>query len=219
MTMSQRTLLQFSLRSLLVITSAVAVLCAIFAPLVHGLRPAQQLKLAVFLAGTTLVAAVFLVALCYGRWKIEQRSGKLLLRARIRRRKWQHVGGALFAVLALSCWFAMLVDVVSSKGTTAWRLLLTGQPIIFIYSIVSYFVVTWWWGLDSRAIEAREKGLILGGRRFLPWSKIKSHRWGGASPYRLTLQLHQVVVNLQVGPRDKEPLDSLLNERIGDFTE
>jgi hypothetical protein len=208
---SQRTVVQFRLRSLFVATLVVAVLSAIAAPWVRRLQPWQQARLGVFLGVTLLLASVFVINLCCRRRSVERQSGKLLFRTAIRGRVWYHLAigvGVLFIVVG---WGLCLVDVLLSQDAADWWRWFY-QPAIYAQWGAAYAVFVLWWKLDPTTIEAREKGLILRGRNFLPWERIQSFRWGGPIPFHLTLQLHRRVVNLHVNPRNKQRLDQLLHE-------
>ena len=203
--------MQFRLRSLFVATLVVAVLSALAAPWMRRLQPWQQARLAVFLAVTLLFASVFVVDLCHSRRKIERQSGKLLFRTAIRGRIWYHLAIGVGALFVIAFWGLCLVDVLLSQDTADWWKWLC-QPAIYAQWGATYAVFVLWWRFDPTTIEAREKGLILRGRNFLPWERMQSFRWGGPSPSHLTLQLHQRVVNLHVTPRDRDRLDQLLHE-------
>ena len=65
----------------------------------------------------------------------------------------------------------------------------------------------------------REKGLILSGVQFLPWTSIKSHRWGGASSFQLNLQLDKWLTSVLVNEDEKEKLNDILNVKLSDPNE
>jgi len=199
--LSDRTIMQVSLRSLLLITSAIALLSLAVAPWVRGLELDARSRLAVYLILCTIVAAVSLVSLCGSRWRTERQSGKLLVRVRTRRRWWKHLGAiAMFAAL-LSFGEQRLSTGFQADGWKAWLVLLL-FPAIFVQSIVSYVVVTWWWRLDSKTIEARELGLVVGGTRFVPWRDVNRHR--------LILHIRKKFERFRIDPDDKEELDKIL---------
>lgn len=89
------------------------------------------------------------------------------------------------------------------------------MPVIWIQMVVYYVVYRWWWRIDPRTIEAREKGLILRSRGVILWKDIKRHHWKGSDPLCLVLQLQNAVIDLRLLPRDKEAFDRLLDEMCG----
>ena len=213
-TATDDTKLQFRLRSLFWGTLAVAVACAIAAPWLRRLEIDRQLRLGLLTASTLVFVTAFLVLLCYNRWKVERQSGKLLLRAAVRHRFWYHAGCIALLAFWLLSWGMQAWKLLAAK-TFSYADLLNGQPILVIYLCLSYVIVVVWWRLDPTAIEAREQGLILGGKQFVPWSNIQNHRWGGAKPSNLTLQLPRYVMNLRVAPADQARLDTVLAKHVG----
>jgi len=214
---SDRTVLQYSLRSLLVATAVVAVLSAIAAPFVRRLNPEQQLKLGLILAFNLLLAGLYFAFLCHNRWKVEKQGGRLLLRVHPLRDDEgfsYHARQAFVAAILLWTCHTELGQTLNAKGISPSQMAWTSFPI-FVFSLIAVdYLVVMWWGRPPRTMEIRENAVYMNGVAFMPWSRVRAYRWG-VDPFRLTLQLRYWVVNVDVQPGDKVRLNRLLAERVG----
>ena len=199
-----RTVLQFSLRSILATATILSVLLAAFVPLLR----AQPQPFRGHLLWGILISTAFAVAglggLCRRRWWIETRGGKLLLRPK-RSNLWiEYLPCILMVVifgglLVGACVLTMPVirnisrlDQVSGLPPNGFVML-----VMFISAFAPlmlglvYAITLFWWQVTPMTLEIRESGVGIGGLKFFPWSVITSCQWmDGKHAAILTLWCH-----------------------------
>ncbi len=200
---------QFRLRHLLAIMALVAVALAALAPafrkLSHAGQVAAGLRSLLFFAAVIGLVAWILIR----RARLERAAGPPIQRferARSRILSWLIAG-------ILLTWYALTVSTDELRPHVGGDFF-PGSPYILFFAI-NYLVVRLWWRIDPAGIEARQRGLILGGRQLLAWGEINRYTWTGVPPRQLNLFLKQrTVLNLKVDPASAAPLGGILDAHL-----
>lgn len=212
-----RTVLQFRLRSLFVATLVVAILSALVAPWVRDFTREQWGRLGALVGAALLFPSIYLGILIVRRWKVERKGGRLLLRTSVMPgQMWLRTAYPLVFLIGFTAFFFLVArNWVLKPGDLAWSFV----PVLAFASLgnagLSHLLLLSCTQLDSAPLEVREHGLILAAFRFVPWEMVCDHRWEGRRFSQLLLHLRHEVVALQIGRRDRAPLDRLLHEMEG----
>jgi hypothetical protein len=192
----RQTIMQYSLRGMLLATLGVAVLCAVIIPLLKYLNlDAADLR---WRLGWTAAGAVSTVVFrCVMRYKIEHKCGALLAVITSQSkssRRWAiaagFIGGAALVFLGLY------------EGSSSPA----GDPIsmnsLFGGCFLASAFLSLWWKEIAHACELCEHGVVADSMRLLPWSSFRGYR--RAYDNSLQLLLKHDFFTLRVPP-DQEP--------------
>jgi hypothetical protein len=199
-----RTVLQFSLRSILAAATILSVLLAVFVPLLRAQPPTFRGHLLWGILISTALAVVGLGVLCRRRWRIEIRGGRLLLRPK-RLNLWiEYLPCALMVVIFGGFLVGACVMAIPTIKNMSRLDQVPGLPpmgfvmlVMFISAFAPlmlglvYAITLSWWQVTPMTLEIRENGVGIGGLRFLPWSAITGCQWmDGKHAAILTLWCH-----------------------------
>ncbi len=187
-----KTVLQFSLRSVLGMTAILSVLLAVFVPLIQAQPPALRRYLVWGILIYATLAGVGFVVLCLRRRRIETRGGGLLFRPE-RLPLWlEYLPSAIIAVVCAGFLVGGCVFMLSllKEGLRMEQELRrpVGLGIEFIFACMGihwvvpmlglvYVTTLSWWRFGMTTLEIRENGVGVGGVRFFPWSAIDRCQW------------------------------------------
>jgi hypothetical protein len=182
----QSTDVRFSLRSLLILMSVVALLSAAIGPYFRGMDPSKQVRVASLWGVCFLFAATQLGRLARRRYLLEKAAGNKLVELRPGGRYLQRAqpwlvypAGGLLIAFGLLWQFldSQLISLPSNNFATLqnWYRYLF---LLFLYgwlsgTFIARGVATIWW---NRTIQLREHG-VLHGVRLLRWNHITDCRW------------------------------------------
>ena len=173
---------QFSIRGLLIVTTAAAVILASTMPWFRQLGPQYQLRAVLYLL---LLAGMMGAVACISilrRRSAEKLAGRLLSRTDIGSPSLRRASlvAAVF-LSAVACGVCLLLAFLDSAPITT----------LVVASVVRYSIVClvptaaftvpglflyWWWGTGFLTTEAFQNGLVVDGVSFLPWTKIISYQ-------------------------------------------
>lgn len=229
--LSQQSVLRYSLRSVLIATTVIAILCAILATLIRSL-PKEQQKL----VSTVLISAIagILSALffaCIYRFRTEKFCGKRLFAfypPKSFKKPWRKSNLAQFVIPVVFLWFTLISNLIfniqhsnmpfNMQQISIWPLvynLITGF-ISGVY-IAAFFIRFWWRGL-SDSIEFCENGFILNGIRYRPWTNFYSYEKSSLHENKIVLRRKKdslkSIQDLYVLKEHREEVLSFLQKKI-----
>ncbi len=211
------TKVQYGIKHLMVLTVMVAIGAAAVGPFVRGWDAKRQVFFAIYIAGCLLALAGCMYWLCRCRVRAERSAGEVILRIR-------KSDGPLARCIQIAAIWSLVavmhippilnVQFLNDRGDFIANLVASS-----VWSTVMIApVVTWlWWGLDWRSIEVCQRGFILGGNRFLSYSKLKEYRWERYGAKKLILFRRfgywLVDVQLRIPAEMRDEVGRLLDEK------
>jgi hypothetical protein len=172
--MSQRSIMQFSLRGIVAIVTGVAILAAILSPWIRTFEPARQQRVGAFIVISTVGLLCGLMLSCYFRYRLERRAGSRLVPLSPRLGLWY--SEAMFAGSCALMLFTQFMSVTSGLGDNAalYKMIRINW---FMWGMLSAGVVTWiWWRRAKYTVELCEHGVAFP-FIFRPWSKFNHFAW------------------------------------------
>jgi hypothetical protein len=197
-------LVQFSLRSIFVVTLVAAIASALLAP---------WLKDGVAWRGVAAWCCAYvatLVIVCWRRIRLERNSGDLLLRCE--RHGWTR--GSLLQALA----FPLLITI--SYLQIIWRPSQVDNGLfanIVIYgALCAWATVTVWWRLipGKLPLELFERGIVVGCLGLRSWRDVLRYEWVKNPTNSLRIQLHYMRIEVIVPPGDREAVEATLAAHV-----
>jgi hypothetical protein len=162
---------RFSTRTLLLVTTALALCAALVGLYVRGLQPEDQIR-AIVACGVwlTMVAAWILLA-ARRRFRIEKLAGKALLRLPIYgvadhwRRVRLYILSTVLALWGLVCMYVVAAQ--AAHTTTIGQAIICAfhLPHLVMAALAAQSVAVWWWSDHARFSEAG----ILWDQRLIRW--------------------------------------------------
>ena len=167
---------QFSIRSLMIVTVMVAVVSTILGPQIREMEPKAQLRLGVSFAQLTGLVAIFVAVRFLQRHRAERLAGPLIWRtdAGEKSTRWAILIPALALATAATLGMIRMLD--SGESATSFEGLVLSFCILGAALLTAEFCLCWWWQTGPLITEVYEKGLVLRGVVFLPWSALLSYR-------------------------------------------
>ncbi len=224
-----KTVLQFSLRSLLAAVTILSVLLAVFVPLVRAQPPEVRRHMLLVILGLAALAVVGLVVLCVRRWRVETRGGDLLLRPKhptpwFGPVLWLMLVVIFGGLLAFQC-VAMGPFLMKELPRFEREMELGLPPMAWLIAIavfaplmlsLVYALALLWWRVTPMTLEIRENGIGFGGLRFLPWRAVTGYHWMDAKRgVRLTISSAAGKHVAVISPGDRDPVQRLLDAKRG----
>ncbi|MCI0491923.1 MAG: hypothetical protein L0Z07_03185, partial [Planctomycetes bacterium] len=214
----QPTDVRFSLRSLLILMSVVALLSAAIGPYFRGIDPSKQVRVASLWGVCFLFAATQLGRLARRRYLLEKAAGNKLVELRPggrylqRARPWlvYPAGGLPIAIgiLYLIPATQTIENPPNNVGVWGGRFLLS---VLICGTFIAQGVATLWW---NRTIQFREHGM-LHGVRLLRWDHITDCRWtSNLSVEGVDQWHHDVRFDIQVQACNCEAAERVLTEKL-----
>jgi hypothetical protein len=201
-------LVQFSLRSMFVVTLIAAAASAIVAPRVHDGGCIALLTL--WIGPYVLIVT----GICAYRVRLESRVGMLLVRCH--RRPWSQ---SVLFLLSVTFVLAALVLFLSpfAEGPRDWRSLYVMAIICGVASAV--ITISLWWRstADNPSLELFESGLVFNRVNFRPWDAVVSFRWNEVQTGWLMLQFRDTSISTEIPPEERDEVDSILYARVQYF--
>jgi ABC-type iron transport system FetAB permease component len=213
---SPNPVVQFRLRTLLAVTTGLAVLAAILGPYYRSLEPAGQRCLlafwSIFLAWTALSLWLQLRSVLR---RTSSRQARYVVY--IGRRNALGSGARLFLLVITSS--AVLFYV----GFNSW---LAGQDVINLSS-VSYtnpllqgFVLGGWTAsvilaLVKQPVLLAEEGIPMHARHVIPWQYIRGAEWLGNHPGTMKLRRYDGDIYIEVPAAIRDDVEAFIREKIG----
>jgi len=200
------TLVQFSLRSLFVVTLIAAAASAIIAPRV---RDGGGLGLLALWIGPYVLIVASVSAY---RVRLESRVGLLLVRCR--RRPWSQsvlfLSSATFVLAVLLLFLSPFAE-----GPRDWQSLYVMATICGVASAV--ITISFWWRstADNPSLELFESGLVFNRVNFRPWSAVLSFRWSEIRPGWLSIRFRDTSITAEIHRDERDEVDSVLTAKVG----
>ncbi len=176
------TKIQYGIKHMMVLTVMVAVVAAAVSPFVRSWDAKRQVIFTVYLAVVLLVHAGYTYWLCRWRVRAERDAGEVILLTRSADAR--STKGIMLGLVAVNVALILTVAILAIHFRIYSGHIVSGLAI-FMLALLSVgpaggncpIAALLWWGLDWGSIEVCEQGLILGGIRFLSYSKLKHCLW------------------------------------------
>lgn len=207
---------QFTIRDLMAITVAVAIVTAATAPAFHHLDPNERPQAVLYLSLLGVAVVAITGKGCVLRRRVEKAAGPLISRTGIGGSaiRWASLIAAI-PLSALAVYGTILLattDVFANKSAG----IMTGCSTLCFGFTATGLCLHWWWGTGFVATEAFQNGLVVHGLALMPWSTLASYT---PSPRRSTT----LIVNrktrrglrpfrIRVAPQDRAEWERLLVE-------
>lgn len=173
---------QYSIRSVMIVTAAAAVVSAILGPPVRQMEPEHQLRLGLFFAAVAVVTGLFAVLRLLQRCGVERKAGPLLWQTDAGEKNTRWFILILAVVLATAAAKGMIV--IFNAGESVWSFggLMLSSCILAASLLAAEFYLYRWWQTGPLITEVRKNGLVLRGVVFLKWSVLRSYQPSGEGP-------------------------------------
>lgn len=163
---------QFSIRGLMAITVAVAIISAVVAPWIPDLKPQERPRAAVYLLCLAIPVSAVVGKSCILRRRIEKAAGALIARSAIRgdAMRWASFTATIpLSILAANGIMLLAKSDLFGDSLACW---VTGCSTLFFGFAAAGLGLHCWWGTGYFVTEAFENGLVFRGLVFRPWSDL-----------------------------------------------
>jgi hypothetical protein len=178
---ARQSVMQYSLRAILIATLAVAVLCGVLAPFLRNSTAFREAFLRAA-AMASLGAALPVAFNCWIRFRLEGQCGALLLvvsKHSRKRRVWMlglNIIGA-FCLLAFDIYINTRLNSMRAALPPARQSNPNFSILPFMAgSYLANVFLNFWWKGATNSTELCENGVIICGSRLIPWSEFRGYR-------------------------------------------
>jgi hypothetical protein len=202
----RQSVMQYSVRGIMLATLAVGIVCAVAMPLL------KVLDLSAWALGWTfgwaLAGAICSVAFrCIMRYKVEQKCGALLFTipsVTRRGRRWAIGGGIVggISMIAVDLWTA---------STSPYQAPLSIQAFMGGTFLAGAFLAIWWKGI-IHSCELCEHGVVAGSISLMPWTSFCGYR--RAYDNSLQVLLKHNFFTLRVPPDQEQQVLEIFDTHI-----
>ncbi len=178
---------RFSLKSLLIFTTILCVICALFAPWFSRLESAGKFFVCAILVFHILVSAILVSLLYMLRRRVKAKAGDFMLYVNANSPAVNSFGvlttivifaGMLaFVILMFAPLAGDMNEFPSRFGLTRMMYIATFSISIFPLVASAHNLTIFFWGLSWFGAELYQKGLCVSGIRFIRWDSVKSYEW------------------------------------------
>ncbi len=210
---------QFSIRGLMALTVAVAVIAASVAPVLRQLEPQHWPRAILYLSLLGSVVGAFAAGSCLRRRRVEKQAGRLLSRTEIGGTplRWASLVAAVLLV-AMAAGMVVLLASIDSIDVDLRAVEVVLRSFVALMSLsaassAAGLFFYWWWGTGPLATEAFENGLVLHGLAFVPWSKVVSYERATLFIVNALTRRGTRRIRIRVAVEDRAEWERILSEK------
>jgi hypothetical protein len=204
--------MQFSVRAVMVAVSASALACALAAPFVRSMSPEVQARTAALIVAAAFGALLFTATMCWRRLCVERRAGAVILAAPML--SLRSVSAMLIGSLIQSALMLWIARNGILTGTSLWAF-----AIGIVVGVAAGFYVTMsllylWWRRAMVSLVLCENGIILNALRFIAWDSLAGSHWSFDRGYLCWAARTYYMNGFQLPPEMRDEADRIMHEYI-----
>jgi hypothetical protein len=211
-----QTEVRFSIRSLLVLMTVLAVIVSALGAFIRRFPPEARLRLSLYWAGLAALMLAMFIYTARKRYLAESQAGRVMFRLIPHSYMFPRAPSWSYFLMGVGCLaFAPTIWIfysfwVGDVSTPAWQSVTNINVVYALMAAAAGFSYLWW-----RRIIVAENGLIIR-NIFVPWCECRSWYWDACNRKVAVVRTNiQAMTAMKVPDEERDAITSLLTNNCG----